>query len=136
MRRGGFHGAIARRVERLVVHRHSDGVNDPAEQFFTDRNLDHAAGSVDTLANVHTILTVEQNRADAVQLQVHGHAVDVIVKGDLLAISRMRKTLYAHDAVANVGDDAVFVDGGFVFEGSKPALERRADILCGAVERF
>ena len=62
------------------------------------------------------VLTVEQHGAHAVELKVHGHAVNVVFKGDLLAVTGMRKAFNPHHTVANTGNDAVFIDGRLVFK--------------------
>ena len=95
----------------LAVDRRAERVDDAAEQRFTDRNRDDAAGAANLIAFLDVGVRAHDRDADVVLFEVEDDAFDPV--GELHQLRRLRgvESVDARDVVADFDDGADF---GFV----------------------
>ena len=100
---GGLDGA-------LVVQRHAQRVDHPADERLAHRHLDDLAGALDLVALFDEGVFAHEHGADAVLLQVEHQAHDAVGQLEHLGGHRVLQALDAGHAVADLHDGAHFLD--------------------------
>ena len=126
-RSGAFHLAEVVGLEGLAVQGTADGVHHPAQQVLAHGHVADAAGASDHGARRHGIGLAQQGRADAVQTHIQGHAVDLALKFQQLAVLGVGQALHLDDAVLDGFHPPVFIGDHLRREVLQTFLEKRAD---------
>ena len=106
---------LRRRDRALAVDRHTEGVDDAAEDLVADGHRDDAARALDLVAFLQVLRLAEKHRAHALFFEVQRDAEQTVRELEHLTGHRLVDALHARDAVADRDDGADFghvhVDG-------------------------
>ena len=103
-------------MEGHTVQRTADGVDDPAQQLPAYADIGYAAGALNRCPGVYGVAAAEEGGADAVQSQIQGDTIDVVLKFQQFAVLRPAQSGDPHDAVGTALDCTVFIADHFRME--------------------
>src|SRR5690606_28310628 len=109
-------GALLRIDRALAVDRVAERVDDAAEQFRTDRDVDDRAGALDGVTFLDVAVGTEDDDADIVGFEVERHAADAAGEFDHLTGLDIVQTVDAGDAVTDGKHLPDLGDFGFLAE--------------------
>ena len=114
----------------LAVERVAERVDDPAEQFVADGDLEQATGALDRVALLDLVPLAEEDGADVVGLEVQRQAGHVVRQLEHLERHAVVEAVHARDAVADRedGPDLRQVRPA-VFHALDPLLEDAGDLV-------
>ncbi len=85
------------------------GIEHPAEQALAHGGVGQPAGAPDLGPGRHPFAQPEQNHADPVDIQIHGHSEQAVGKDDELLGAHARQPRYLGDAATDADDRAHFL---------------------------
>ena len=95
----------------LAIERHSERINDAADQRFADRHGHNPAGALDRVAFLDQRVFAEEHGADLIFFEVQRDAGNAVREREHFAGHDFVEAVNARDAVANGDDRANFFDG-------------------------
>ena len=90
----------------LIVQRLAQRADNPSDDSFAHRNLQHATGTLHRIAFLHQRCVAQQHHADAFFLQVECHPHHVVGEFEHLVIHAVLQAEDARDAVAHLEHNA------------------------------